>query len=92
YRARVEKVESLAKVHVFYIDYGNREVVSSTRLAAMPPAFSTRTLPAQATEYTFAFIQVPQDVSAQTSRYVLQPQAPKLTEIWASLVSFSANF
>lgn len=23
YRARVEKVESLAKVHVFYIDYGN---------------------------------------------------------------------
>lgn len=23
YRARVEKVESAAKVHVFYIDYGN---------------------------------------------------------------------
>ncbi|MEQ2240135.1 nuclease domain-containing protein, partial [Ilyodon furcidens] len=65
YRARVEKVESLAKVHVFYIDYGNREVVSSTRLAAMPPAFSTRTLPAQATEYTFAFIQVPQDEDAR---------------------------
>uniref|UniRef100_A0A7N6AGU3 Staphylococcal nuclease domain-containing protein n=1 Tax=Anabas testudineus TaxID=64144 RepID=A0A7N6AGU3_ANATE len=65
YRARVEKVESPAKVHVFYIDYGNREVVSSTRLAAMPPAFSTRTLPAQATEYTFAFIQVPQDEDAR---------------------------
>ncbi|XP_062338657.1 staphylococcal nuclease domain-containing protein 1-like [Osmerus eperlanus] len=61
YRARVEKVESPAKVHVFYIDYGNREVVSSTRLASIPPAFSTRTLPAQATEYTFAYIQVPQD-------------------------------
>uniref|UniRef100_A0A8C7ZD94 Staphylococcal nuclease domain-containing protein n=1 Tax=Oryzias sinensis TaxID=183150 RepID=A0A8C7ZD94_9TELE len=65
YRARVEKVESPAKVHVFYIDYGNREVVPSTRLAAMPPAFSTRTLPAQATEYTFAFIQVPLDEDAR---------------------------
>uniref|UniRef100_A0A4W6CL59 Staphylococcal nuclease and tudor domain containing 1 n=1 Tax=Lates calcarifer TaxID=8187 RepID=A0A4W6CL59_LATCA len=65
YRARVEKVESPAKVHVFYIDYGNREVVSSTRLAAIPPAFSIRTLPAQATEYTFAFIQVPQDEDAR---------------------------
>uniref|UniRef100_A0A8C7ZN32 Staphylococcal nuclease domain-containing protein n=1 Tax=Oryzias sinensis TaxID=183150 RepID=A0A8C7ZN32_9TELE len=65
YRARVEKVESPAKVHVFYIDYGNREVVPSTRLAAMPPAFGTRTLPAQATEYTFAFIQVPLDEDAR---------------------------
>lgn len=36
----------------------------STRLAAIPPAFSIRTLPAQATEYAFAFIQIPQDVSA----------------------------
>ncbi|KAK5876490.1 hypothetical protein CesoFtcFv8_025839 [Champsocephalus esox] len=61
YRARVEKVESPAKVHVFYIDYGNREVVSSTRLAAIPPAFSTRTLPAQATEHALAYIQVPLD-------------------------------
>ncbi|CAL8337658.1 unnamed protein product [Arctogadus glacialis] len=66
YRARLEKVESPSKVHVFYIDYGNREVVSAVRLAAMPPAFSTRVLPAQATEYTFAFIQVPQDVSVLT--------------------------
>ncbi|XP_016135537.1 staphylococcal nuclease domain-containing protein 1-like [Sinocyclocheilus grahami] len=66
YRARVERVESPAKVHVFYIDYGNREILSSTRLAALPPAFSTRTLPPQATEYTFAFIQVPQDEDART--------------------------
>nr|AAH47835.1 Snd1 protein [Danio rerio] len=65
YRARVEKVESPAKVHVFYIDYGNREVLSSTRLAALPPAFSTRTLPPQATEYAFAYIQVPQDEDAR---------------------------
>ncbi|XP_076152364.1 staphylococcal nuclease domain-containing protein 1 [Alosa pseudoharengus] len=65
YRARVEKVESPAKVHVFYIDYGNRETLSSTRLAPLPPAFSTRTLAAQATEYAFAFIQVPQDEDAR---------------------------
>uniref|UniRef100_A0A8C1XAX7 Staphylococcal nuclease domain-containing protein n=1 Tax=Cyprinus carpio TaxID=7962 RepID=A0A8C1XAX7_CYPCA len=66
YRARIEKVESPAKVHVYYIDYGNREILSSTRLAALPPAFSTRTLPPQATEYAFAFIQVPQDDDART--------------------------
>lgn len=45
-----------------------REVVSATRLAAIPPAFSIRTLPAQATEYAFAFIQIPQDVSAPSER------------------------
>ncbi|KAM6152830.1 staphylococcal nuclease domain-containing protein 1 [Erethizon dorsatum] len=66
YRARVEKVKSPAKVHVFYIDYGNREILPSTRLGTLPPAFSTRVLPAQATEYAFAFIQVPQDEDART--------------------------
>ncbi|XP_060257941.1 staphylococcal nuclease domain-containing protein 1-like [Ovis aries] len=66
YRARVEKVESPAKVHVFYIDYGNREILPSTRLGTLPPALSTRVLPAQATEYAFAFIQVPQDEDART--------------------------
>ncbi|KAK7130135.1 hypothetical protein R3I94_009025 [Phoxinus phoxinus] len=66
YRARIERVENPAKVHVFYIDYGNREILSSTRLAALPPAFSTRTLPPQATEYAFAYIQVPQDDDART--------------------------
>lgn len=66
YRARIERVENPAKVHVFYIDYGNREILSSTRLAALPPAFSTRTLPPQATEYAFAYIQVPQDEDART--------------------------
>uniref|UniRef100_A0A6I8SC16 Staphylococcal nuclease domain-containing protein 1 n=1 Tax=Xenopus tropicalis TaxID=8364 RepID=A0A6I8SC16_XENTR len=65
YRARVEKVESVAKVHVFYIDYGNREVLPSTRLGPLPQSFSTRTLPAQAIEYCFAFIQVPADEDAR---------------------------
>ncbi|NWH75750.1 SND1 protein, partial [Piaya cayana] len=63
YRARVEKVESPSKVHIFYIDYGNKETLPASRLAALPPPFSPRVLPAQATEYRFAFIQVPQDVS-----------------------------
>ncbi|KFO62249.1 Staphylococcal nuclease domain-containing protein 1, partial [Corvus brachyrhynchos] len=61
YRARVEKVESGGKVHIFYIDYGNKETLPPTRLAPLPPAFSPRVLPPQATEYSFAFIQVPQD-------------------------------
>uniref|UniRef100_A0A8C4STL7 Staphylococcal nuclease domain-containing protein n=1 Tax=Erpetoichthys calabaricus TaxID=27687 RepID=A0A8C4STL7_ERPCA len=65
YRARVEKVETPSKVHVFYIDYGNREVVSSVRLAQLPPSFSVGSLPAQAKEYAFAFIQVPQDEDAR---------------------------
>uniref|UniRef100_A0ABM5GLB7 Staphylococcal nuclease domain-containing protein n=1 Tax=Pogona vitticeps TaxID=103695 RepID=A0ABM5GLB7_9SAUR len=65
YRARVEKVESPAKVHVFYIDYGNKETLPSTRLATLPQAFSTRIMPAQATEYKFAFIQVPHDEEAR---------------------------
>uniref|UniRef100_A0A674CSG1 Staphylococcal nuclease domain-containing protein n=1 Tax=Salmo trutta TaxID=8032 RepID=A0A674CSG1_SALTR len=47
----------------FVFDY--REIVPSTRLAVIPPAFSTRTLAAQATEYTFAYIQVPQDEDAR---------------------------
>ncbi|XP_050808660.1 staphylococcal nuclease domain-containing protein 1 isoform X2 [Gopherus flavomarginatus] len=65
YRARVEKVESSARVHIFYIDYGNKETLPSTRLGTLPPAFSTRILPAQAIEYKFAFIQVPQDDDAR---------------------------
>nr|XP_023647180.1 staphylococcal nuclease domain-containing protein 1 [Paramormyrops kingsleyae] len=65
YRAKVERVESPAKVHVFYIDYGNRETVSSTRLAPLSPAFNIRALPAQATENAFAYIQVPQDEDAR---------------------------
>ncbi|KAF1536478.1 Staphylococcal nuclease domain-containing protein 1, partial [Eudyptes schlegeli] len=42
-----------------------KETLPATRLAALPPAFSARVLPAQATEYKFAFIQVPQDDDAR---------------------------
>lgn len=50
-----------------------REILPSSRLGTLPPAFSTRVLPAQATEYAFAFIQVPQDVSLHIS---LPPSLP----------------
>lgn len=62
--------------------------MSSTRLAAMPPAFSTRTLPAQATEYAFAFIQIPQDVSAQNE----QAHARAESEICVAAESFKIDF
>lgn len=51
--------------------------MSSTRLAAIPPAFGVRTLPAQATEYTFAYIQVPEDVSVSLT--LLQPRFPNFS-------------
>ena len=54
-----------------------REVVSSTRLAAIPPAFSTRTLPAQATEHALAYIQVPLDVSQVPSRDMCRGWRPQ---------------
>ncbi|KAJ9587387.1 hypothetical protein L9F63_019088 [Diploptera punctata] len=38
YRARVEKVSG-SKVSVFYIDYGNRETLDSSRCAALPSSF-----------------------------------------------------
>ncbi|KAJ8783025.1 hypothetical protein J1605_009633 [Eschrichtius robustus] len=82
YRARVEKVESPAKVHVFYIDYGNREILPSSRLGTLPPAFSTRVLPAQATEYAFAFIQVPQDTPLKSVNRTWGPHGS-----WLALAS-----
>lgn len=37
YRARVEKIESNYRISVYYIDYGNREVITNTkRLTALP--------------------------------------------------------
>jgi len=58
YRARVEKVEQ-GKYHVVYIDYGNREVVSSTKLANLPTQF--KEFPAQAHEYSLACLKMPTD-------------------------------
>lgn len=59
YRARVEKVTNANKVHVFYIDFGNRDVTSMTQLAALPPGYHTQ-LP-QAHHYYLACVLLPKD-------------------------------
>jgi len=58
YRAKIEKVEK-EKIHVLFVDYGNRDVVSSTKLAPLPAQFVS--YPAQAREYTLACVKVPTD-------------------------------
>lgn len=59
YRAKIEKVEKEGKVSVFYIDYGNRQVIPSTRCASLPSAFSADK--PYAVEYTLACVQLPSD-------------------------------
>lgn len=72
--------------------------MSSTRLAAIPPAFGVRTLPAQATEYTFAYIQVPEDVSGASPVFCLKrPRSVQLVSTVVHLFSwpvfwFSSRF
>lgn len=60
YRARVESVASPKEIHVFYIDYGNREVLPLSKLCPLPSAFHS--FPPQAHEYSMAFIELPKDV------------------------------
>jgi staphylococcal nuclease domain-containing protein 1 len=41
YRARVEKIEGNNRVSVYFIDYGNREIITdSSRLTTLPPGKS----------------------------------------------------
>ncbi|NWW73476.1 SND1 protein, partial [Climacteris rufus] len=59
------------------IHVSRKETLPPTRLAPLPPAFSPRVLPPQATEYSFAFIQVPQDVSRGRGPHPwAQPRVP----------------
>ena len=60
YRVKIEKVSG-QKVHVFYVDYGNREVIESTRVAAIPAGFASEK--PYATENILACISLPKDVS-----------------------------
>ncbi|KAI9187680.1 hypothetical protein H9P43_002071 [Blastocladiella emersonii ATCC 22665] len=55
YRARVRKVAKNA-ITVFYIDYGNAEVVSMDRIRALPAAFASA-LPAQAQEARLSYVR-----------------------------------
>ncbi|KAJ8736999.1 hypothetical protein PYW07_000270 [Mythimna separata] len=59
YRAKVEKISEDKKAHILYIDYGNREVVSVTRLAGLPAG--TETEPAYASEFTLCCVKFPSD-------------------------------
>ena len=54
YRAKVEKVSG-GKVHVFYVDYGNREVTVPTKCAQLPAGLNQS--PYFAKEMTLAFIK-----------------------------------
>jgi staphylococcal nuclease domain-containing protein 1 len=58
YRARIEQVKN-DKIYVLYIDYGNREIVSSTKLAHLPPKYVS--FPPQARQYSLGCIRVPED-------------------------------
>uniref|UniRef100_A0A8C4WYU1 Tudor domain-containing protein n=1 Tax=Eptatretus burgeri TaxID=7764 RepID=A0A8C4WYU1_EPTBU len=66
YRAKIEKIEGPGRVQVFYVDYGNRESVPASRLGTLPGDYSLQAFPAQAHEYAFAFIQVPDDEEARS--------------------------
>ncbi|XP_048004944.1 staphylococcal nuclease domain-containing protein 1 isoform X2 [Leguminivora glycinivorella] len=59
YRAKVEKITEDKKVHIFYIDYGNREVVNYSRLASLPAG--TEGEPPYATEYALCCVKFPAD-------------------------------
>lgn len=58
YRAKVERVQG-ANATVLYIDYGNKETVPVSNLAALPPAFISDK--PYATEYALALVQLPTD-------------------------------
>lgn len=60
YRAKVERVQG-NQVSILYIDYGNREVTSSSQLAVLPPEFTT--LSPFAHELAIALVKLSKDVS-----------------------------
>lgn len=68
YRVKVEKVAG-SNVSVFYIDYGNREVITSTRVAAMPAGFAGEK--PFSIENTLAIVALPKDVSFDTYNFKL---------------------
>ncbi|XP_052242771.1 staphylococcal nuclease domain-containing protein 1-like [Dreissena polymorpha] len=62
YRARVEKIEG-SKIHVLFVDYGNREVTDATQLSQLASNFTL--LSPQAQEFQLAFVQLPTDEEAK---------------------------
>ena len=68
YRVKIEKVQG-PNISVFYIDYGNREVLNVTRVASMPAGFASDK--PFATENTLAIVALPKDVCIYTYNYFL---------------------
>lgn len=56
YRAKVEKVAG-PSIHVLYIDYGNRDIVTADECANLPPTFKNDR--PYAKEYGFALVKLP---------------------------------
>lgn len=63
YRARIEKVDG-ERVHVHYIDFGNKEIIPAARVAALPADYNTHVLLPQANEYALALVQAPEDIDS----------------------------
>uniref|UniRef100_H2ZBR1 Staphylococcal nuclease domain-containing protein n=2 Tax=Ciona savignyi TaxID=51511 RepID=H2ZBR1_CIOSA len=63
YRARIEKVEN-DKLHVQYIDFGNKEVIPSSRVASLPSEYNTGALLPQAHQYALALVNPPNDADS----------------------------
>lgn len=61
YRAKVERVSG-TNVSVRYVDYGNKEVIQSTKCASLPTGFSQSHY---AHELRLAFVKFSKDVSAE---------------------------
>lgn len=62
YRGKVEKAtRDGSEATITFIDYGNRALVQSTKLAALPAPFSTAVLAGQANEYQLALVKPPTD-------------------------------
>lgn len=59
YRAKIAKQESNDQYLVYYIDYGNSEVVARSAIRALPSGCDVKDLPAQAQEATLAYIKCP---------------------------------
>lgn len=71
YRAKVEKVQG-RKANIFYIDYGNREVVEFSELTFLPDQFQSE--PGYAHEYKFALIKMPPEDYRPESLHHLQEE------------------
>jgi staphylococcal nuclease domain-containing protein 1 len=69
YRAKIEKVEK-DQVHVLYVDYGNREIMKSSRCAVLPSS-SGSSVPHFAKEYVLGFVTLPTDVRMKNNLLII---------------------